>query len=176
MSAKATTSKKLYGPQDTYIKKLKAVMGRLGAEKYNYNWDRFGCWVEFVYRGRAYKFADSIENAAKHGQKISYVSDTFARVVLSLEDIARMKDRGIYDLDTILAGFPALPSAKETPGCFRILGFERMPTSAADVDQRFKVLAKVSHPDAGGDAEQFRIYSEAKEQALQYFKEGDPND
>lgn len=175
MRPKQAASKKLYGSQDAYIKKLKTVMERLGVEKYEYNWDRFGSYVEFMYHGRAYKFADSLDNAAKHGQKISYVSDTFARVVLSLEDIARMKDRGIYDLDTILAGFPALPTVKEIPSCFRILGFEHIPASTEDVAQRFKALAKVSHPDAGGDAEQFRIYSEAKEQAMQYFIDQEEN-
>ncbi len=171
MSTKQSVSKKLYGPQDGYIKKLKSVMGRLGVEKYDYNWDRFGSWVEFIYRGKAYKFADSIQNAAKHGQKISYVSDTFARVVLSLEDIARMKDRGIYDLDTILAGFPALPPATEDPDCFRVLGYERIPDSVEEVTRRYKSLAKSAHPDAGGSEEQFVILNAAYEQAVKYFEE-----
>ncbi len=170
MRMKAAVSKKLYGSQDAYLKKLKTVMERIGTEKYDYNWDRFGSYVEFIYHGKGYKFADSIENAAQHGQKISYVSDTFARVVLSLEDIARMKDRGIYDLDTILAGFPALPEGEEVPACFHVLGFEHMPAGADDVMRRFRVLAKVSHPDTGGDAEQFRVFNEAKEQAIKYFE------
>lgn len=168
------SSKKLYGSQDSYIKKLKMVMERLGAEKYEYNWDRFGSYVEFLYHGRAYKFADSLENATKHGQKISYVSDTFARVVLSLEDIARMKDRGIYDLDTILAGFPALPVAATTiPDYFRVLGFDRIPEHKEDVARRYKDLAKSAHPDAGGSADWFKTLHEAYDQAKKYFEEGE---
>lgn len=172
MRTKQSTLKKLYGAQDTYIKKLKNVMERLGIEKYEYNWDRFGAWVEFMYKGRAYKFEDSIQNAAKHGQKISYVSDIFARVVLSLEDLARMKDRGIYDLSTLLAGFPALPPAAEIPDCFRVLGYEKIPDSAEEVTRRYKSLAKSAHPDAGGSEEQFQILHAAYDHAIKYFEEG----
>ncbi len=171
MKAKQITSKKLYGPQEGYIKKLKSVMGRLGIKKYNYNWDRFGSYVEFLYHGRAYKFADSIENAAKHGQKISYVSDTFARVVLSLEDIARMKERGIYDLDTILAGFPALPPAADIPDCFRVLGYDQLPSGRDEVTRRYRSLAKSAHPDAGGSKEQFQTLTAAYDQAMEYLEE-----
>ena len=176
MRAKQATSKKLYGSQDTYIKKLKSVMGRLEAEKYEYNWDRFGSWVEFIYHGRAYKFADSIENAAKHGQKISYVSDTFARVVLSLEDIARMKDRGIYDLNTILAGFPALPEAAidEVPNCFKVFGFDHVPVPKDEFIQRYKTLIKSAHPDTGGSEDWFITLHNAYEEGMTYFEEARP--
>lgn len=33
-----------------------------------------------------------------------------------------------------------------------------------------KRLAKVAHPDAGGTEEQFRVISEARNQALKYLK------
>ena len=122
MNAKKGAPRKLYGSSDTYLKKLKTVMNRLGIENYNLTQDLSGAWVEFIYHSRAYKFEDSFQNAAKHGQKVSYVSDIIARIVLSLEDLARMKERGIYDLDTLLAGFPALPTAAPIPDCFRVLG------------------------------------------------------
>lgn len=171
MSTKQSSPKKLYGAQDTYIKKLKNVVERLGIEECEYNWDRFGAWVEFMYKGRAYKFEDSIQNAAKHGQKISYVSDIFARVVLSLEDLARMKDRGIYDLSTLLAGFPALPTSAAIPDCFRVLGYDRIPEDKGDVRCRYKQLAKAAHPDVGGSEEQFQTLNQAYEQAVKYFEE-----
>ena len=38
-----------------------------------------------------------------------------------------------------------------------------------EVERQFKQLAKAAHPDTGGNAEQFCILQEAREQALQYF-------
>ena len=83
-----------------------------------------------------------------------------------------MKDRGIYDLDTILAGFPALPVAAATiPDCFRVLGFDRIPEHS-EVAQRYRELAKSAHPDAGGNEDWFKTLNEAHEQAEKYFEKG----
>ena len=81
-----------------YESKLKRVMERLGITKYNYNWDRFEAWIEFTYKGTLYRFEHSVEKARKNGISLSYGSDAFAQLVLSLEDIARMTERGIYEL------------------------------------------------------------------------------
>lgn len=109
---------KQYAEASTYEAKLEKVMQRFGADKYDYNWDRFSCWVEFWYRGQLYRFEHSIENAKQHGSDVKYGSDVFAQVVLTLEDIARMTERGIYELQTWVAGLKALPKPKDIPDCF----------------------------------------------------------
>ncbi len=89
---------KKYAELQTYEAKLERVMERLGVEKFDYDWTRRECWIEFWYRGQLYKFVHSVANAQAHGIDIQHGSDVFAQVVLSLEDLARMVERGIYDL------------------------------------------------------------------------------
>lgn len=163
---------KQYAEPAAYEAKLEKVMARLGVEQYDYDWSRFECWVSFTYKGQPYRFSHSVTNAKAHGVDIKYGSDVFAQVVLSLEDLARMVERGIYDLSTWVAGMKYLPAAVELPDCFRVLQFEVIPEDRQEVDRQFKRLAKVAHPDAGGTEQQFRVLQAAREQALGWFDGG----
>ncbi len=161
---------KQYAEPAAYEAKLEKVMDRLGVSEYDYNWDRFSCWVEFRYKGQAYKFSHSVENAQAHGVNIKYGSDVFAQVVLSLEDLARMVERGIYDLSTWVAGMLFLPEPKNLPDCFRVLQFSDVPESPEAIEKQYKRLCKVAHPDAGGSSEQFQVLTQARESALDYLR------
>jgi hypothetical protein len=152
-----------------YETKLGRVMERLGVQDYDYNWDRHGCWVQFHYKGELYRFDHSVEKAKQHGANIVYGSDAFAQVVLSLEDLARMVERGIYELQTWVAGLRYLPAAVEPPSFFKFLGFTEIPSGPEEVKDRYRSLAKQMHPDAGGDAEDFQKLKSAAEQATAYF-------
>lgn len=163
---------KQYAEPAAYEAKLEKVMARLGIDQYDYDWSRFECWVSFTYKGQPYRFFHSVENARAHGVDIKYGSDVFAQVVLSLEDLARMVERGIYDLSTWVAGMKYLPAAVELPDCFKVLQFESIPADRQEVERQFKRLAKVAHPDAGGTEQQFRVLQGAREQALSWFEEG----
>lgn len=162
---------KQYAEASTYEAKLEKVMSRLGVEKYDYNWDRFSCWIEFWYKGQMYRFEHSVENAKAHGNNIQYGSDVFAQVVLTLEDIARMTERGIYELSTWVAGLKALPKPKDIPSCFLLLGFTDIPTSD-ELKKRYKELAKIAHPDVGGNEEHFVQIKTAFEEAEKVLKGG----
>lgn len=161
---------KQYAEPAAYEAKLEKVMARLGVDDFNYDWSRMACWVEFWYKNQLYRFDHSVANAQAHGVNIRYGSDVFAQVVLTLEDLARMAERGIYDLQTWVAGMKALPAPTELPRCFSILQFTERPQSAEEVNEAYRRLSKVSHPDSGGSAEQFRVLTEARDQALEYFK------
>lgn len=165
-------SAKQYGSAENYEAKLEKVMSRLGITRdhYDYNWDRFSCWVQFDYKGQPYRFSHSIENAKAHGQTVRYGKDIFAQVVLALEDLARMVERGIYDLSTWVAGMKYLPPPSEIPDCFRVLGYDRLPENREDVGRRYKQLAKAAHPDTGGSAEQFQTLNQAYEVAMRYLE------
>lgn len=147
-------------------------MARLGAEKYDYDWSRRECWVEFWYKGQLYRFTHSVDNAQSHGVDIRYGSDVFAQVVLSLEDLARMVERGIYDLSVWVSGMKQLPPAKNIPTYFTTMQFSSIPDQLQEVHSRYKQLVKSAHPDAGGSEEQFLILQEAYQQAIQYFDSG----
>lgn len=161
--------RKQYADPDFYERKLNRVMDRLGADEWNYNWDRHGSWIEFRYRGELHRFDHTVEKAKENGVQISYGSDTFAQIVLALEDLARIVERGIYDFGTWIAGMRYLPPPIEIPECFRILGFETMPSSTHEIDARYRNLAKQYHPDAGGNGGDFDVIKRAAEQAKQHM-------
>ena|SRR5690606_15929118 len=98
-----------------------------------------------------------------------YGSDCFAQVVLALEDLARIVERGIYDLSTWVSGLKALPPVVEVPSFFRVLGFTEIAAGVEEVKTRYRSLAKQLHPDAGGSAEDFQALKRAAEQAIQWF-------
>ncbi|MEA4896146.1 MAG: J domain-containing protein [Oscillospiraceae bacterium] len=162
---------KQYAEAQTYEAKLEKVMVRLGVEKYNYDWSRFSCWVEFWSKGQLYRFEHSVENAQNHGQDIKYGSDVFAQLVLTLEDIARMTERGIYELQTWIVGLKVLPPKQDIPECFTALQFGAIPRTEKEITDRYRQLSKSCHPDSGGSSEMFQRITAARDEALQYIQE-----
>lgn len=160
---------KQYGPADNYERKLERVMKRLKVKEYNFNYDRRDAWVQFRYKGELYQFDHSVEKAKARGINLNYGSDAFAQVVLTLEDLARMAERGIYELSTWIAGLKMLPPVQEVPSFFRIMGFEQLPTDVEEVKARFRSLSKQLHPDVGGKQEDFEALKRAAEQAMAWF-------
>lgn len=161
---------KQYADASTYEVKLKRVMERLNIKEFNWNYDRHGSWVEFRYKGSLYRFDHSVEKAKSRGVNLTYGSDAFAQIVLALEDLARMVERGIYDLQTWVSGMKYLPPVVEVPSFFKTLGFEQLPSSEDEVQTRYRNLAKQLHPDAGGNSEDFIKIQKASEEAIRYLK------
>lgn len=57
---------KQYAQPEKYERKLELVMERMGANEYNYNFDRHGAWVEFWLHGQIYRFDHDREKAEAH--------------------------------------------------------------------------------------------------------------
>ena len=167
--------KKYSGGFEEYESKLKRVMERLGVKQYKYDWSRNECFIEFTYKNQYYRFEHSLHKAAEHKQNIHYSSDLFAQLVKTLEDIARMVERGIYDLSTWIEGMKTLPPKKQIPQCFVTLGFDNIPTMD-ELKNRFRILAKESHPDSGGNPELFCLYKSAYEEAEMCLREEQKNE
>ncbi len=163
---------KQYAEPETYEGKLKKVMSRLGVEEYDWDWSRWECWVSFTYKGQPYRFSHGVENAKAHGVNLQYGSNAFAQLVLSLEDLARMVERGIYDLATWVSGMKYLPAAERVEPCFQRLGFDCRPDSVDAVKERYRRLAKAAHPDTGGDPTFFQVLTENYNSCLELMKEG----
>lgn len=161
---------KKYGSADSYERKLDRVMERLGVQEHNYNWDRYSSWVEFRYKGDLYRFEHSVEKAKEAGLKIQYGSDSFAQLVLTLEDLARAVERKIYDLSVWVQGMKYLPPPIEVPSFLRFMGFEQIPANVGDIKERYRQLAKQMHPDAGGNEEDFNKLTRSAEQAMKYLE------
>lgn len=158
-----------YASVDQYAQKMHRVMERFGAELVGWNHDRHGAWIQFRYRDELYQFDHSVAKAQERGVNIRYGSDAFCQLVLSLEDLARMVERGIYDLSTWVSGMKMLPPVVEVPSFFKQLGFTELPSSTEDVRACYRSLAKELHPDAGGNEDDFRAIKQAAEQAVQWF-------
>lgn len=170
------TRKQYTGTTEDFEKKLGRVMARLGVEKYQSNWSQgkggASCYVEMMYGGKVYRFENSTEKSSACGRNIAYVSDLFAEVVYSLEGLARAVEKGIFTLDMLLAGVPALPSASPLDPCFVAMGFSTMPTGEAEVREQYKRLARVLHPDAGGDEEAFKTLCQNYDACLEIARDG----
>jgi len=163
-------TKKQYASPDAYEAKLIRVMERFGTEDYNYNWDRHMAWVEFRIKGQLYRFDYSIEKAQAKGINVVYGSDVFAKIVLALERLAKMKEDGIYEIETWLAGMKFLPPPVVVPECFKVLGFTEIPADIEDVKARYKTLAKQAHPDSGGTKEAFIALQTNAEAAIKWME------
>lgn len=166
---------KKYGSTEQYEKKLKKVMERLHVEEGKYNWDysRMGAWIEFTYKGELYRFEHSIENAKRNGQDIVYGSDAFAQLVLALEDLARIVERGIYDLQNWVAGMKKLPAKADIPSFCGVLGLDHVPADREEVHTAFRRMSKITHTDTDeGNTEAFQKLNQAKEDALAFLDPG----
>lgn len=170
-------AKKQYtGDISSFEKKLGRVMERLGVETYQSDWTQSksgsSCFVEMRYGGSTYRFENSTEKSREAGRNLTYVSDLFAAVVYSLEGLARAVEQGIFTLDMLLTGIPALPEPKQTvPACFAALGFAEMPGSAAEITKQYRRMAQVMHPDKGGDEAAFVTLKKNYDECLSIFSE-----
>ena len=151
----------------TYEKKLGTVMTRLGIDKFDYDYTRRAAWVTFTYKGQEYRFEHSIDSAAAHGHPLSYGSDAFCQIVLTLEDLARASNRGIYDLQTWVEGIlKSLPCHIPVPDCFATLGLTQTGTTADDIQKAFRAAAMDVDQTNGAGSEEIRRLLEAKEECL----------
>lgn len=167
------TRRKQYADAGSYEVKLGRVMERLGVtqdglQHHEYNWDRHSAWIQFAYKGELYRFEQNALRAQERGLKLQYGTDCFAQLVLALEDLARMVERGIYDLSTWVVGMKCLPAPVEVPSFFRQLGFDHLPTHDEYRD-RYRDLTHQLHPDAGGNPDDFKALMKARDQAEAWF-------
>lgn len=155
-----------YADPSYYERKLRSVAERLGITVPNYDFSRRDAFIEFRYKEQLYRFDHGVEKAARVGLKLNFGSDAFAQLVLTLEDLARMVERGIYDLAPYIEGMRFLPPPTTIAQCFADLGFVTVPTSVEEVRTRFRNLSKTMHPDQGGTAAEFQRISDAAEDAI----------
>ncbi len=161
---------KHYADSITYENKLKKVMERLGVEKFNYDWNRHECWIEFYYNDGFYRFEHSVEKSKGTKLMLQYGSDAFAQLVLALEDLARLVERGIYELQTWVSGLKALPAAPVLPAWAITMNLDSLPKDINEAKVVYLKLAKDLHPDKGGSHEDFISLQKAMKQAEEFYR------
>lgn len=92
------------------------------------------------------------------------VADNLAAIAATLAAMRAIERHGgATILDRAFLGFAALPE-KATQHWREVLGIQNTPTLDL-IEERFRVLAKVHHPDTGGDREEFERLVQAREAA-----------
>lgn len=92
------------------------------------------------------------------------VADNLAAIAATLEAMRAIERHGGAEiLDRAFTGFAQLPSGEES--WLTVLEIEGNPT-AEKINEQFKRLARIHHPDAGGDEERFKKISHARDRAL----------
>jgi hypothetical protein len=161
---------KRYGSTEHYEDKLERIMERFGASDFNYSVNRRECWVEFWIESEYFHLTHSVEKAQSNGQKINYGSDAFAQLVLGLEDLARISERGIYKITKWLAGMKFLKPPAMLPEFFEEMSFDHLPATLSEVKKQYYGLSQVRHPDKGGSEAAMDRLNKAYKQAQQYFE------
>lgn len=151
-----------YKGTEYYIDKLNKVMLRLHITDYDYNWDKDSAYIKFTYKGEFYKF----DHKATSENKLTYGTDCLAQLVLTLEDLARMSERNIYDFSVWISGMKYLPEKTLLPQCFQNLGFKYDYPAKEELDRAYKELLKIVHPDNGGSNESFISLKKSYEECL----------
>jgi hypothetical protein len=92
------------------------------------------------------------------------VADNVAAIAAHVEAIRAVDRYGVGTLDQAFAGYAALPEGRRS--YLEVLGFDKAPTSRAQVEERYRELAKERHPDVGGSEDAFKELGQAKDDAL----------
>ncbi len=110
------------------------------------------------------------EQSQAKGDWTDYLQRTFVLDRAEFETTGKTRRRSrSWSSDTFYATpdiYLAERRSAARPECFVVLGVE-FDANEADVKQAFKRLAKKSHPDAGGDPEQFKAVYAAYERAME---------
>ncbi len=152
-----------------YEKKLDIIMNNLKIEKYDYNWDRYGSWVQFHYKDNRYKLEHNIEKARLQGMIMNYGSEAFAQIVLALEDLYRAINRGIYNLDIWLSGMKMSSEKNSANGFYELLGFNQQPSSVEEIWEQYHKRIKDFNLDNNGEQPAVKTLKEAAEKAVEHL-------
>ncbi len=150
-----------------YEKKLDSIMKNLKVSDYHYNWDRYGSWIEFHYKDNLYRLEHSIDKARLQGIIIQYGSEAFAQIVMALEDLNRAINRGVYDLDTWLAGVKLPPKSLKSCRFLEILGFTQQPSSKEEIWEQYDKRIKELELNENGNHLTAKMLKEAAEKAVE---------
>ena len=163
--------------QQTTVRDLQRIMTQLKASSLKINQDVMTGLVEVVFdrNGKRFKmtsdtWSDSVDNLRAIGLTISYLYRTLEAYGVKIEE---SKFDQIFD--QLFGGFIATPDdtvlmlGDGSGEWWTVLGVESTADKRA-IQNAYRALAKVHHPDSGGDAETFRRLRQAYEKGMAKFK------
>ena len=163
--------------QQTTVRDLQRIMMQLKASSLKINQDVMTGVVEVVFdrNGKRFKmtsdtWTDSVDNLRAIGLTISYL-------YRALESYGVKVEESKFDqiFDQLFGGFIATPDdtvlmlGDGNDEWWTVLGVEPTADKRA-IQNAYRALAKVHHPDSGGDAETFRRLRVAYDKGMAKFK------
>lgn len=98
------------------------------------------------------------------------VADNIQAVCKTIEALRGLDRWGVSDmLDRAFMGFKALPDSARTKHWWEVLDVA-CDSSSDEIHSAYRRLAKLCHPDTGGDPQQFRELNQAYEAAKKTFR------
>lgn len=94
-------------------------------------------------------------------------AENMAAIAGHIEAIRAVDRYGVGTLEQAFAGYQALPS--QAASWFVVLEFSEPPKAWEVIESRFKSLARVHHPDAGGNSETMAKINAAYDTAREEF-------
>lgn len=161
----------------TTVRDLQRIMTQIGATSLKINQDVMEGKVEVIFdrAGRRYKmtadtWGDSLDNLRAIGLTITYLYRALESYGVKIEE---SKFDEVFD--RLFGGFIATPDdtvlmlGDGSEPWHEVLGVEPTADKRA-IQNAFRALAKVHHPDAGSDAESFKRLRTAYDRALAQLK------
>jgi len=163
--------------QQTTVRDLLRIMMQLKASSLKINQDVMTGVVEVVFdrNGKRFKmtsdtWTDSVDNLRAIGLTISYL-------YRALESYGVKVEESKFDqiFDQLFGGFIATPDdtvlmlGDGNDEWWIVLGVEQTSDKRA-IQNAYRALAKIHHPDAGGDIEMFKRLRSAYDKGIAKFK------
>lgn len=161
----------------TTTRDLQRVMTTIGATSLKINQDVMNGNVEVVFdrNGKRYKMTadtwdDSLDNLRAIGLTITYLYRALESYGVKIEE---SKFNSIFE--NLFGGFIATPDdtvlmlGDGASDWWTVLGIEQTADKRA-IQNAYRALAKIHHPDAGGDVEMFKRLRMAYDKGIGRFK------
>lgn len=161
----------------TTTRDLQRVMSSINATSLKINQDVMNGNVEVIFdrNGKRYKMTadtwdDSLDNLRAIGLTITYLYRALESYGVKIEE---SKFNAVFE--SLFGGFIATPDdtvlmlGDGTDDWWKVLGVEQTADKRA-VQNAYRALAKVHHPDAGGDEAMFKRLRYAYDKGIARFK------
>jgi hypothetical protein len=171
------SNRRFQATQQSTVKDLQRVMGKIGATSLRIDQDVMGGSVKVVFDrgGKRYvrecsRWESSLDNLRAIGLQIDFLYRA-----LDLYGVEMSETNFDQEFDTIFGGFIATPDDSALLlGNGKALWFETLGVKAdatkGDIRNAFRALSKIHHPDVGGSAEDFKRLRDAYDTGLKVAK------
>jgi hypothetical protein len=147
---------------------LEAVMRFIPHSTYDWDFNRHGAWIEWIWHNQRYRLATF--RPALHDPHPGFAGlQALTQLTEALQHLADLLPWG--SVDHWFAPFHVTQSYRPCPlpACFAVLGFTTWPESPEAVKQAYYTLVHTHHPDHGGSHDTMVTLNAALHDALAHW-------